>query len=181
MSISMRQREEVMPVPYGSNRTPDGIVPTRDAPRQGEGAGATYLLGEVGHGWEIIQPLPIPVMSDDDGSYVVSDDLFAVYGVGGTSPAARRDYLVALTEFYQLVLADAERCEPHSQRLFRHLRTYLRRQSAWGRPGAGCERPCDPNTGCPDCAEYWTRMEHEGFWDRSQHQWTDKGWREMLK
>lgn len=44
-----------------------------------------------------------------------------------------------------------------------------------------CQEPCDPDVGCPHCAEYWQRMEHEGFWDRERHRWTDRGWKEILK
>ncbi len=44
-----------------------------------------------------------------------------------------------------------------------------------------CEKPCDPNKGCPICSSYWERMKHEGFWDGSNHKWTDKGMKEMLK
>jgi len=44
-----------------------------------------------------------------------------------------------------------------------------------------CREPCDPDTGCPHCAEYWQRMEHGGLWDREAHRWTDTGWREICK
>ena len=44
-----------------------------------------------------------------------------------------------------------------------------------------CERPCDPNSACDECSEYWERMETEGYWDRQQHRWTDRGWHEMLR
>ena len=44
-----------------------------------------------------------------------------------------------------------------------------------------CQHPCDPDVGCPECADYWSRMEAQGFWDRDRHRWTDKGWHEMTK
>ncbi len=44
-----------------------------------------------------------------------------------------------------------------------------------------CQQPCNPNSGCEYCAVYWQRMEQDGYWDRGKHQWTNKGWREMLK
>ncbi len=44
-----------------------------------------------------------------------------------------------------------------------------------------CQRPCDPDSGCPDCADYWDRMVIEGFWDRERGRWTDKGWKEIIK
>ena len=53
-------------------------------------------------------------------------------------------------------------------------------------PSAGeiedvCGRPCDPDLHTECCADYWARMEREGFWNRREHRWTDKGWREILK
>ena len=44
-----------------------------------------------------------------------------------------------------------------------------------------CREPCDPDVGCEHCADYWQRMEHEGFWDRRRRRWTPKGWREITK
>ena len=44
-----------------------------------------------------------------------------------------------------------------------------------------CQKPCHPDFGCRECAEYWARMAHEGFWDSEKHCWTDKGFREMTK
>lgn len=44
-----------------------------------------------------------------------------------------------------------------------------------------CREPCDPDVGCPHCAEYWQRMEREGFWDAERHRWTDRGWKEIVK
>lgn len=43
-----------------------------------------------------------------------------------------------------------------------------------------CQRPCDPNAHCPDCAPYWDRMRAEGFW-MDGIGWTDAGLREMRK
>lgn len=42
-----------------------------------------------------------------------------------------------------------------------------------------CGQPCDPQLGNECCAEYWARMEREGFWNGSR--WTEKGWREITK
>ena len=44
-----------------------------------------------------------------------------------------------------------------------------------------CKKPCDPDSHCEECADYWQRMVAEEFWDRANHRWTNKGWREMLK
>lgn len=44
-----------------------------------------------------------------------------------------------------------------------------------------CGRPCAPEAACDECAEYWHRMQTEGYWDRERHRWTDKGWREIMR
>ena len=46
---------------------------------------------------------------------------------------------------------------------------------------AACGHPCDPDESCEECSIYWDRMEKEGFWNRAQHRWTEKGWREIVK
>jgi hypothetical protein len=44
-----------------------------------------------------------------------------------------------------------------------------------------CGKPCPPENPCDECAEYWQRMEREGYWDRDKHKWTEKGWKEITK
>ncbi len=44
-----------------------------------------------------------------------------------------------------------------------------------------CQKPCDPSIGCGWCADYWARMEREGYWNTAKHEWTAKGMREMTK
>lgn len=46
---------------------------------------------------------------------------------------------------------------------------------------ARCWKPCDPALHHECCAEYWSRMEREGYWDGPAHRWTDRGWREFMK
>jgi hypothetical protein len=43
-----------------------------------------------------------------------------------------------------------------------------------------CQKPCDPAVGCEECAEYWQRMQEEGYWVDGQG-WTNKAMREMTK
>ena len=44
-----------------------------------------------------------------------------------------------------------------------------------------CGKPCDPDLHTECCAEYWARMEREGFWNQAEHRWTSEGWREIVK
>lgn len=43
-----------------------------------------------------------------------------------------------------------------------------------------CREPCDPDTGCPQCAGYWERMVNEGLWDWERHKWTEAGWKNII-
>lgn len=52
-------------------------------------------------------------------------------------------------------------------------------QAAGGGNEDDCGRPCGPLSRCTGCAEYWQRMEREGFWNTQKNEWTEKGWREM--
>ena len=83
------------------------------------------LEGEITRGWELSQPLWITVEREEDGYYVLSDDLFLVYGEGETFRAALQDYIVSLIDYYQLVAKGAKR-GPLDQALFGRLRRYLR-------------------------------------------------------
>lgn len=83
------------------------------------------LFGGLLPGWRFENPLPISVERDsNDGRFVVSDDIFNVYGVGGSWDAAVGDYKVALVEFFEIT---AEAQDDQSRRLLDHLKAYLRR------------------------------------------------------
>ena len=47
-------------------------------------------------------------------------------------------------------------------------------------PKSECQKPCSPDSGCEECAEYWDRMRREGFWVDGQG-WTNKAVREWSK
>ncbi len=83
------------------------------------------LYGRIAPSWELIQPLAVHFEVDTDGSFIVSDETFLVYGVGDTILAAFRDYVTSLTELYQLVDSEAQGQVPHTQDELDRLRAYL--------------------------------------------------------
>lgn len=87
------------------------------------------LVGPIAPGWEMITPLVVRVEQDDDGSYVIDEETFMVYGSGETLAAAQQDYVASLLEYYQLV-ADGARENLHDQATLRKLKTYLQPQSS---------------------------------------------------
>ena len=59
-------------------------------------------------GVTFLQPLNVFVEQEEaDGTFIISDDVFLVFGEGETLEAALRDYLVSLVEDYQLILKHA--------------------------------------------------------------------------
>jgi hypothetical protein len=87
-----------------------------------------YLFGQIAPDWQIVQPMPIDIEKDEDGSYIVSDALFLVFGVGDTKDMALQDYISSLIEYYDLVL---EGTESNSLDLDQsmHLKTYIQKKA----------------------------------------------------
>ena len=82
------------------------------------------LAGPVAPGWVLRQVLSLRVEREIGGWYVVSDDIFAVYGDGGSVNAALGDYILSLIEYYHLVAHDAGR-DALSAAHFAHLQSYV--------------------------------------------------------
>lgn len=85
-----------------------------------------HLSGTVGHGFEIVQPLPLNVERDAEGVYLISDSLFGVYGQGPTLDEAFADYSVSLVEYHDIMAAGVN---PETKAIVEHLRTYLQAES----------------------------------------------------
>jgi len=84
----------------------------------------TYLVGNISSEFVVIQPLPINIEQDDSQSYVVSDDIFLVYGDGSNRLDAIEDYANSLIEFYSLVEKNATNNQ-FDEKLFLRLKTYI--------------------------------------------------------
>lgn len=56
------------------------------------------LAGELSACFRLIQPLVVNMEADNDGSFVVSDDVFFVYGVGQNRREALLDYIDSLCD-----------------------------------------------------------------------------------
>jgi len=83
------------------------------------------LFGEITAEWKIVQPLTITI-EQSDGLYIVSDEIFDVYGDGDTEYEAVEDYKISLLDYYQLAESRAHEDE-QNQALFDHLRLYISR------------------------------------------------------
>lgn len=83
-----------------------------------------YLRGEILNGLLVIQPFQINIEREEDQSYVVSDDLFLVYGNGGNLSDAINDFVLSLVELYQILERNAS-SNLFDQKQFAYLQTYI--------------------------------------------------------
>jgi len=84
-----------------------------------------FIFGEIQADLFIIQPLQVNIEQDEDGTYIVSDDLFLVYGNGDNKSDAMGDYTISLVEFYQLIEKNAA-VNPFDQKLLANLQFYIK-------------------------------------------------------
>jgi len=83
--------------------------------------------GPLVEGWHLAIPLDL-ILEIEDSSYIVSDDVFLVYGVGATMREAFEDYACALVELLELTEASAEQ-NPHDRPLLARFHRYLQRRA----------------------------------------------------
>jgi hypothetical protein len=66
--------------------------------------------------------LMLTLESDEQGSTVVSDEVFRVYGYGDTQQEALYDYIISLQEYYQIL---SRHDDLPTRRLFAYLKSHL--------------------------------------------------------
>ena len=84
-----------------------------------------FLHGRVHPEFVVEQCLPVAIDFEDDGTCVVADEVFGVYGTGPSEEAALDDYVVSLRDYREIVLSE-ERINPNAAPLADRLRAYLR-------------------------------------------------------
>jgi len=97
-----------------------------------------HLLGEISHELVVVQPIQLNVEQDEDMSYVVSDDIFLIYGSGKTRLDAMREYVKSLIEFYD-ILKDAK-TNPFDIKQFVYLQTYIQSKLSRGNYAVQADR-----------------------------------------
>jgi hypothetical protein len=78
-------------------------------------------------GWRIRQPLMVNFICDEDGSAIISDEVFPIYGTGDTISEAMADYVTSLVELYEIVEQDVADQVPHTEDELARLAFYLTR------------------------------------------------------
>jgi hypothetical protein len=86
---------------------------------------AATLVGSLDACWLVVEPISLSIEVSEDGWYVVSDNIFCVYGDGDSLEAAWRDYRVALIEYCEMTREDANR-DRESSIQYQQLQQYVR-------------------------------------------------------
>jgi hypothetical protein len=94
------------------------------------------LQGQFAPDWEVVRPLVAKERVDTDGSYLVSESIFPVHGVGDTSEAARKDFAESLADLYRFWESDAAHGSEGAEEAFAWLREYVRPVSQESAPDA---------------------------------------------
>jgi hypothetical protein len=64
----------------------------------------TYLLSKTSvPGWQIIQPIALEFMVDDDDTIILSESIFCNHGAGDTFDEALQAYIESLTTYYEIL------------------------------------------------------------------------------
>jgi len=99
-----------------------------------------FLYGDLSSiNYHVVQPLSINIEQEDDGTYVVSDDVFMVYGSGDDRVQAINDYAVSLSELYEILEREAA-SNDLVKRQFAHLQTYIQPKQKRGHDAVQAER-----------------------------------------
>jgi len=73
----------------------------------------------------LVQQLPVLLELDDDGTYILSDDLFDRYGTGESPQSAYTNLMEDLSAYYDIIAETATEDYPAAQALFERLQKYI--------------------------------------------------------
>lgn len=80
------------------------------------------IFGKFHPGYRFIEPVTLTIERDEDGSFVVSDDIFGIYGHAFTLREAVKDYVLAFVGYYELLSAHQD---APTVALFQELKRYF--------------------------------------------------------
>ena len=88
----------------------------------------TLNEGKIDDNWRLSRSIMLLVDREDDGWYVVSDDLFRVYGDAANFRAALTEYISALIDHYEFLERELRENSNHAvRREAEFARRYLQR------------------------------------------------------
>lgn len=83
-----------------------------------------YLFGNIHPDYLLILPLPLNIERDNDGTFVISDDIFLVYGYGKDRLKAMKDYVNSFIDYFEAVKRNSDKNQ-FDKLLFSSLQTYM--------------------------------------------------------
>jgi hypothetical protein len=89
-------------------------------------AAQIVLYGAIAEAWRIREPLPLTI-EEEEGAYIVSDDVFLIFGTGHNLAEALQDYISALTEYHEVL---SRHQDNPTISLFRRLQRFLEHSHA---------------------------------------------------
>jgi len=84
----------------------------------------TLSPGQIEEGWALMRPIMLVVEREDDGWYVVSDDIFGVYGDAESLRQAVDQYASGLIDTYEFLLCESQH-NPLAMPQMERMRKYL--------------------------------------------------------
>ena len=85
----------------------------------------TYLGDLDSPDLHLFSPLGLNIDQEIDGTFVISDDIFLVYGEGDSRASAISDYVVSLKEFYY-ILKEGSKNNLFDKKQFEILNKYIK-------------------------------------------------------
>jgi predicted RNase H-like HicB family nuclease len=102
-----------------SSETSSNVVQSHVGP-----ISVTLNAGKIEDHWRLLRPLILVVDREEDGWWIVSDDVFDAYGDAASRPEALRQYICALIDHFEFLIREAEQ-NPSAKRELDHARLYL--------------------------------------------------------
>jgi hypothetical protein len=85
------------------------------------------ILKELIPGWKVVKGFALTIQTDEDGTIIVSDDLFHRYGDGATRTEAMDIYIESLTTYYELLAKSISDEYPHNEKYLEFMKEYILR------------------------------------------------------
>lgn len=83
------------------------------------------IVGQISGNWVIQQPVALALERDEDGSYLVVEDAFDIYGHGATIEEAREDFISALIEYHAILKQYADQDQASKEVLEKFTTAWL--------------------------------------------------------
>ena len=85
------------------------------------------VITEFPPGWKVVKPISVTLEIDDDGTIIISDDIFFKYGAGDTQTEALNAYIENLTVYYEVLEESISDEYPENEKYLGFIKGYIQR------------------------------------------------------